>query len=79
MNFNSTPRILERCISVKDAAEYSGYSEQYLRRMLRNKKLIGLKIGQLWLIDVDKFEEYIFLGRNSKDKRFGNKSEYSTY
>jgi excisionase family DNA binding protein len=69
MKIASKPQILENCISVKAAAEYSGYSQQYLRRLLRTKKLVGLKVGQLWLIDVDKFEDYIFLGRNSKDKR----------
>ena len=32
-------------ISVHSAAEYSGYSLQYLRRVLRTGKLKGLKIG----------------------------------
>lgn len=79
MNSNSGPRILKNYISVKDAAEFSGYCQQYLRRLLRTKKLMGLKIGQLWLIEVDKFEEYIFQKRNSKDKRSGPKSDQGIY
>lgn len=33
------------------ASEISGYILQYLRRLLRWGKLIGLKLGQDWLID----------------------------
>ena len=75
MNFSSKPRILDNFISVKDAAKYSGYSQQYLRRLLRRKKIIGSKVGQLWVIDIDTLEDYLELGVYSKDKRFGGKFE----
>ena len=42
--------VVEKHISVKAAAEFSGYSIQYLRRLLRNDRLEGIKIGQVWLI-----------------------------
>lgn len=70
MNLTLKLRILEKCISVKDAAKYSGYSQQYLRRLLRNKKLIGLKVGQLWLIEVESLERLLIIVINSKDQRF---------
>jgi hypothetical protein len=38
--------VLNNHISVKAAALFSGYSLQYLRRMLRTGKLNGVKIGQ---------------------------------
>ena len=38
-------------ITVKAAAEFSGYSLQYLRRLLRDGKLAGLKIGQVWHLE----------------------------
>ena len=49
--------VLEKHISVKAAAEFSGYSIQYLRRLLRNDRLEGIKIGQVWLIEMDSFAE----------------------
>ena len=66
---SSKPVILENSISVKAAAEYSGYSQQYLRRLLRLGKLVGIKLGQLWLIELDSFEEYLDEAGNSKDQR----------
>jgi len=42
--------VFNNCISVKGAAECTGYSEQYMRRLLRAGKLAGLKLGQIWLI-----------------------------
>lgn len=73
MSSVSNPFVLENCLSVKVAAEYSGYSQQYLRRLLRLGKLTGLKIGQLWLIEMGAFEVYLAHGENSKDHRFGPK------
>jgi excisionase family DNA binding protein len=67
----SKPFVLDNCISIKDAAEYSGYNPQYLRRLLRLGKLAGLKLGQLWLIEMESFEEYLVQARISKDHRFG--------
>jgi hypothetical protein len=40
-----------KTISVWALAEFSSYSLQYLRRLLRGGKQVGLKIGQGWLID----------------------------
>jgi excisionase family DNA binding protein len=65
------PFVLNNLISVKDASEYSGYSQQYLRRMLRLGKLVGLKLGQVWLIQMESFEKYLVKSQNSKDLRFG--------
>ncbi len=70
---SSKPLILDNIISVKAAAEYSGYSSQYLRRLLRLGKLAGLKLGQVWLIDVDSFELYLSEVGKSQDHRFGPK------
>ncbi len=71
MNFSSKPRILENCISVKDAYEYCGYSQQYLRRLLRQQKIQGLKLGQLWLIELSALEKYLADAKKSIDRRFG--------
>ena len=41
------------------AAEATGYNIQYLRRMLRSGALKGVKIGQMWLIEMDALETYL--------------------
>ena len=45
-------------ITVRTAAEISGYNQQYLRRLLRENSFRSKRIGQLWLIDRDCFIEY---------------------
>jgi hypothetical protein len=52
----SKPFVYNNCISVKAASENSGYSQQYLRRMLRLGKLAGLKFAQVWLVDLKSLE-----------------------
>jgi excisionase family DNA binding protein len=70
-NPNASPVVVNNHISVKAAAEFSGYSLQYLRRLLRSGKLEGVKIGQVWLIDKDTFEAYLKKANQSTDRRFG--------
>ena len=67
------PFVVNNHISVKVAAEFSGYSLQYLRRLLRAGKLAGLKLGQIWLIQMESFEVYLVNAKSSKDHRFGPK------
>ena len=69
----NSPVVLNNLISVKDAAECSGYSLRYMRRHLRSGKLAGLKLGQVWLIQMDSFETYLANAESSKDHRFGPK------
>jgi len=65
--------VVNNHISVKVAAEISGYSLQYLRRLLRNGKLVGFKIGQIWLIEKTIFEVYLEKAIQATDRRFGPK------
>ncbi len=58
-------------ITVKIASKYSGYSEQYLRRILREGTLKTTRICQLWLIDQIDFRNYLKNAIRSTDKRFG--------
>ena len=63
--------VVNNHISVRAAAEFSGYSLQYLRRLLRCGTLVGLKIGQVWLIDKTAFETYQDRAVQATDRRFG--------
>jgi excisionase family DNA binding protein len=65
------PLVVNNHISVQAAAEFSGYSLQYIRRLLRSGKLTGLKIGQVWLIDKSAFDAYLENATQAIDQRFG--------
>ena len=69
----SSPEILNNLISVKIAAIYSGYSSQYIRRMLRSGILSGEKVGQVWLVDKKMFDSFLDDRIGSADQRFGPK------
>jgi len=71
LNSQTIPVVVNNHISVKVAADVSGYSLQYLRRLLRAGKIGGLKIGQIWLIEKDAFEEYLERALQATDRRFG--------
>jgi excisionase family DNA binding protein len=58
-------------LPVTSAAEFTGYSEQYLRRMLREERIIGIKIGQVWLIDMACLQAYLDHALDGSDRRFG--------
>ena len=53
------------------AANVTGYNIQYLRRMLRSGALAGIKIGQMWMIDMDALESYIKRVETTSDRRCG--------
>lgn len=74
LNPTSCPQVLNNCISVQVAARYSGYSLQYLRRLLRNGKLGGIKIGQLWLVDKGALDICLEQAQSTADRRFGPKN-----
>ena len=67
------PFVFNNCISVKGAAFHSGHNAQYLRRLLRDGKLTGMKLGQTWLIDKGTFEAHLENANRTLDKRFGPK------
>ena len=68
------PIVLTNHITVKAASLFSGYNIQYLRRLIRNELLFGLKVGQIWLIDKRVLDGYLGKTKNSNDSRFGLKS-----
>ena len=71
-----SPVVVNNHISVKAAAEFSGYSLQYLPRLRRCVKLDGLKIGQVWLIDKSVFEVYLDNATQATDRRYGIRAVY---
>jgi len=72
-NSNVSPLTTHNHISVKAASTFSGYSQQYLRRLLRGGRLVSIKVGQLWLIDKKCFDTYLKKAGKTQDRRFGPK------
>ena len=70
-SFNAESDYLGNYITVRTAAEMSGYNQQYLRRLLREDAFRSKRLGQLWLIDRGQFIEHLHKVMKSKDKRFG--------
>ena len=64
-------QIIQKHISVQAASEITGYNIQYLRRMLRSGALKGVKIGQMWLIEMDGLDEYLKRVETTSDRRCG--------
>ncbi len=58
-------------ITVRKAAEYSGYYRQYLRRILREGGIDDFRVGSIWLINASSLEAYVNLGNCTEDKRRG--------
>jgi hypothetical protein len=58
-------------IDVQKASKQSGYSAQYLRKLLRHEKVQAIKIGQLWLIVYQSLREYIEVASTTEDHRYG--------
>jgi len=47
----ATKPIAEGWITVKEAAELTGYHVKYLRRLARQGRIEGQKVNRFWLID----------------------------
>ena len=74
---STNPIVFSNCITVKDAAFHSVYNILYLRRMLRSGALSGVKIGQMWLIEIDALETYLNQAEHTSDRRCGPKQFFA--
>lgn len=68
---SNTGILITQHITVQAAAEVTGYNLQYLRRLLRSGELEGVKIGQIWLIEMDALEAYLKRVESTSDRRCG--------
>ena len=63
--------LINRHVTVQTAADVTGYNIQYLRRLLRSGSLGGIKIGQMWLIEMEALEAYLHHVESTSDRRYG--------
>lgn len=67
----STGVVLDNYMSIDAAAEYSGYNPQYFRRLMRRGAIKGLKLGQVWLVEIASLDAYLKDVRETRDRRYG--------
>ncbi len=70
---SNTSILINRYETVQAAADATGYNIQYLRRLLRSGKLEGIKIGQIWLIEIQSLDIYLKHIESTSDRRCGPK------
>ena len=58
-------------VTVQAASGVTGYNIQYLQRKLRSGALEGVKIGQMWLIEMESLESYPQHVETTIDRRYG--------
>ena len=72
----STQQVIVNHIPILAATKLTGYNAQYLRRLLRAGKLEGMKVGQVWLIDLTALQIYFSSAISSNDLRYGPKGAW---
>jgi excisionase family DNA binding protein len=62
-------------LSVKEAAELSGYHANYIRKLIRKNQIEAEKKGPMWWIDKDSLRAYLEAAQSHDDKRYGPRTE----
>ena len=58
-NSGSLESLTAKLISVTRAAEISGLTTGYIRRLLRNGEIEGVKVGRNWLTTEETIRKYL--------------------
>ena len=58
-NGDSLKDLTSKLISVTRAAEISGLTTGYIRRLIRNSEIEGVKVGRNWLTTEETIREYL--------------------
>ena len=60
-------------ITVNQAAELSGYNTEYLRRLMRNKKIKFRKFSFIYQVNRESLIDYLNKAESETDKRYSPK------
>lgn len=68
---------LEDYMTIAQAIRFSGYNDQYLRRMAKEGRIHALKFGQFWMISRRSLEAFMSNAnaKGERDQRFGPKKK----
>jgi hypothetical protein len=62
-------------MSVEEAAEFSGYNAEHVRRLIRSTLIVAQKKGAMWWVDRESLLTYLKSAAKSSDRRRGPKSQ----
>lgn len=52
---NNIPRML----TISETAKETGLAEHYIRQLCINKEIVAKKAGKKWLVNLDRFADYL--------------------
>ena len=61
-------------LTVKEAAELSGYHPEYIRRLIRDGEITAKKFSIVWMVNREALLSYLDKARNSGDGRYTPKN-----
>ena len=70
-------RYLPEWLSVEEAADRSGYHPEYLRRLIRAKRIEAVKKGLMWWVDPDSLDAYLKDAQEADDARYAPRRKRS--
>ena len=59
---------LDKLISLSEAAEFSGLSVSFIRRLVGDGRIWGMKIGRNWITTEDAIKKYLAMDRRPGPK-----------
>lgn len=66
----SRGRYLPEWLSVEEAADRTGYHPEYLRRLIRARRIKAEKKGLMWWVDPDSLDAYLKEAEEADDARY---------
>jgi hypothetical protein len=66
---------IEDYMTLRQAIRFSGYNDQYLRRMAKEGRIHALKFGQFWMISRRSLQAFMdhASAKGEQDNRYGPK------
>lgn len=68
---------MEEWITSYEAAQVSGYNPDYIRQLIRSKKVLGRKWGQSWQVNRKSLNEYLTKSEKQGERRGPKPRTYS--
>lgn len=65
----------ETWLTTQEAADFSGYHVNYIRQIIRAKKIKARKFGPVWQVSKESLQTYLQIAEKSDDKRLGIKAK----
>ena len=57
-------------VLIAEAIEYTDYTHEHIAWLLRDKRVVGRKVGGVWMVDLDSLKNYVAKMEQLGDKRY---------